>query len=171
MRAAGAFEQKPGCSDYSKEALGPERLAKLCLGECYNPSDRRKKITHIDVIRIRPQIREGEPVGELIEDPWKRLPCADEGAGCVVSFSDPEFRRDRRDTVYYVRAAQEPGDVVNAGQLRCEYNERGVCMKITPCYSDYRTPMTDDCLASAPEYAWSSPIFVDYGRPARQVGR
>ena len=53
--------------------------------------------------------------------------------------------------------------MVNAGTLRCEYDAQGNCIKTRPCFSDYRTPPDDDCLAAAEERAWSSPIFVDYG--------
>ena len=47
VRAIGAFEQKPGCPDYSLSSLSPDRLDSLCRGECYNPSD-TKKIDHQD---------------------------------------------------------------------------------------------------------------------------
>ena len=33
-------------------ALSPERMAKLCHNECDNPSDERKLITRIEVVRI-----------------------------------------------------------------------------------------------------------------------
>ncbi|HYV56684.1 MAG TPA: DUF3604 domain-containing protein [Candidatus Nitrosopolaris sp.] len=162
VRAVGAFKQRPGCPAESTRALAPERLANLCRGECYNPSDERKLITRIEVIRIRPQIAPGEPVRKLIEDPWQVLPCGRTQAGCVVEFEDPEFATAARDTVYYVRAIEEPSPAVNGGQLRCERDERGECLRVRPCYGDYRTPASDDCLAPIEERAWSSPIYVDY---------
>ena len=169
VRVAGAFKQKPGCPPHVLEALGQERLDKLCLGECHNPSATRKKITHVDVIRILPQDKPGENIARLIKDPWKRLPCNDRGQGCVVQFSDPEFARLKRDAVYYVRAHQEPSPVVNGDNLRCTYDASGKCVKVNPCYGDYRVKRSDDCLAKKPEMAWSSPIYIDYAR--RQAKR
>ncbi|HEY3190955.1 MAG TPA: DUF3604 domain-containing protein, partial [Solirubrobacteraceae bacterium] len=162
VRAVGAFKQKPGCPDYSVRALSPDRLATLCRGECYNPSDERKLITRIEVIRIRPQRTPGEPVRQLIEDPWRRLPCPPSQAGCTVQFDDGDFPATARDTVYYVRAIEEPSPAVNGGQLRCERDEKGECLRAHPCYGDYRTPASDDCLTAIEERAWSSPIYVDH---------
>jgi hypothetical protein len=160
VRAVGAQEQQPGCPERSRQALGADRLELLCRGECYNPSDRRHVITHIDVIRVRPQVRPGEPVGPLIDDPWRRFECARNQAGCVVEFEDPEFLASGRENVYYARAVQEPTPTVNANPLRCEYDDKGTCVRVHPCYGDYRTPADDDCLAPAAERAWSSPIYV-----------
>ncbi|MFW6027206.1 MAG: DUF3604 domain-containing protein [bacterium] len=165
VRALGAFEQKPGCPDHAVNGLSAERLKRLCKGECYHPSDTRKRITHIEIVRIRPQIRPDEPVETLIEDPWRRFPCEDDGAGCTVSFEDPEFAEAARDTVYYARAVQEPTPTINAANLRCTYDEAGRCVKVNPCYKDYRTDKAEECRAASAERAWSSPIFVDYGAP------
>ncbi len=157
----GAFKQKPGCPDYSTTALSSERLQKLCKGECYNPSDERKLITRIEVVRIQPQTSAGESVAGLIEDPWRVFPCEPSQAGCVVQFADPDFAALGRDSVYYVRAIEEPSTSVNAGQLRCKYDEAGRCVEVRPCYGDYRTDFSDDCLVRIEERAWSSPIYVD----------
>jgi hypothetical protein len=163
VRAVGSYHQKPGCPDYAVRNATPERLAQLCEGECYNPSDERKRITRIEVVRIRPQREAGEPVAELVEDPWLVRACPVDPDGCVVRFEDPDFAADGRDSVYYVRAIQEPRERVNAGHLRCTYNEKGECEELDPCYGDFRTSRDDDCTAPAEERAWSSPIFVDYG--------
>jgi Protein of unknown function (DUF3604) len=160
VRAAGGFEQKPGCPEHSLHALGAARIAQVCRGECYNPSDRRHLITAIEVVRIRPQIRPGEPVEGLIQDPWRRLPCAPEPAGCSVEFDDPELQASGRPAIYYVRALQEPTPAVNAGGVRCEYDAKGECVRSHPCYGDYRTPFDDDCLSPNAERAWSSPIYL-----------
>jgi len=161
VRAVGAFKQKPGCPNYSTSALSPERLRQLCKGECYNPSDERKYITRIEVVRIRPQVVPGEPVGKLIEDPWRTLPCAPSEAGCTVEFDDPEFLTAARPAVYYVRAIEEPSPAINGGNLRCKYDGAGRCIELHPCYNDYRTDTSDDCLGTIEERAWSSPIYVD----------
>ncbi len=163
VRAVGSFKQKPGCPDYALQGLGRERLAKLCANECYNPSDERRKITRIEVVRIRPQSYEGEPVENLIDDPWRVLPCDDQGDGCEASFSDDSFATAKRDTVYYVRAIEEPSLQINGANLRCERDGDGNCIKPNPCFGDYRTDRDDPCAVPIEHRAWSSPIFVDYG--------
>ncbi len=75
VKALGAFKQLPGCPQYDTSSLLPERLERLCKGECYNPSDERFRITRIEVIRIRLQMTPTEPIGTLIEDPWKSYDC------------------------------------------------------------------------------------------------
>jgi hypothetical protein len=161
VRAVGAFKQKPGCPEYSVNALSHERLEWLCKNECYNPSDERKQITRIEVVRIRPQTTPGEPLDQLIEDKWRVFPCEPSAAGCVVQFEDPDFVAAARPAVYYVRAIEEPSPAVNGGQLRCKYDESGRCIEVHPCYGDYRTARADDCLNTIEERAWSSPIYLD----------
>ena len=158
VRAVGSFEQRPGCPDWAAEALGPERLEHVCRGECYYPGERRRKITRIEVVRVRPQIRAGENVSALIEDPWRSFACEPDPAGCAVTFEDPGFAAGARDAVYYVRAVEEPAPKINAGQLRCERDAEGNCTKVELCGSDD----ADDCLAPHEPRAWSSPIYVDF---------
>jgi hypothetical protein len=165
VRAVGSFEQLPGCPDYATSSLSPERLHHLCRSECYNPSDQRKRITRIEVIRIRPRANPKEPVEELIADPWRIFPCDGGSDGCQISFSDMEFPEAARDALYYVRAIEEPSRAVNAANLRCEYDAEGNCIRVNPCHgSSLGTPYQDDCLAPVEERAWSSPIFVDFER-------
>lgn len=163
VRAVGAFEQADGCPEHSTQALSPERLELLCRGECYNPTERRKIIDRIEIVRIRPQQVADEPVHALIDDPWRVFPCRPDPAGCTAAFHDPEFVADGRDALYYARAVQQPSYAVNADNLRCDSNERGECTTIRPCYGDFRTEIRDDCLSLNEERAWSSPIFVDFG--------
>jgi hypothetical protein len=162
VRAVGSLLQRPGCPEWAEKALGKERLHHLCRDECYNPLERRKHITRIEVVRIRPQVEPNEPVSELIEDPWRILHCSPDTAGCTVTFHDPDFAGGGRDALYYVRAIEEPSEAVNARNLRCEYDEHGVCTKVDPCWGDYRTPYDDNCTGPVEERAWSSPIFVTY---------
>jgi hypothetical protein len=162
VRAAGALIQKPSCPDYSTNALSKERLHSLCRGECYNPSDQRRLITRIEIVRIRPQARPGEPLDGLVEDPWRVFPCSPQESGCSATFEDPEFESGSRDVAYYARAIQEATPTINGANLRCEYDEDGACIRVNPCYGGFRTAEDDDCLAEVEGRAWSSPIFVDY---------
>jgi len=164
VRAAGDFVQLPGCPAESPQGLAPERLAHLCHGQCYNPSDRRHPIAAIEVVRIRPQRTPDEDVGGLIEDPWLRHDCPADPAGCSFAFDDPEFATSGRDAVYYVRAVQEATPAINAANLRTEFDADGNAVRVAPCSGSYRTPADDDCLAPVQERAWSSPIFVDQPR-------
>jgi len=160
VRAVGSFEQLPGCPSDADEALTKERVERLCRGECYHPSDQRRLITRIEVVRIRPQSRADEPVEGLIEDPWKVLACEPDPTGCTQTFTDPDFTREGRDALYYVRAIEAPSPAVNAGLLRCEIDARGNCTQVHACID---APASDDCLAETEERAWSSPIFLERG--------
>jgi len=162
VRALGAFEQKPGCPDYSSTELSNEDIKNICKNECYNPSDTRKKISRIEVIKITPQVYLGEDVNGLIQDVWKSYDCPTSSEGCEIAFTDEEFETLARDSSYYVRAIQEPSASINAKNLRCTYNEKGECEKVNICNGDFKTAKEDNCLASSEERAWSSPIFINY---------
>jgi len=158
VRAVGSFAQKPGCPSDATGALAPERLERLCRGECYYPSDRRRLITRIEVVRIRPQQRASENVAALIDDPWKTLDCPPDPNGCQVAFTDEQFLGSGRDALYYVRAIEAPSPAVDADPLGCSRDEEGRCVDVDPCFG---RPASDDCLAETEERAWSSPIFVN----------
>ena len=49
---------------------------------------------------------------------------------------------------------------LNAGNLRCTYNDAGERIKVNICYDG--TDKDDDCLTLSEERAWSSPIYVNY---------
>ncbi len=163
VRAAGAFVQKPGCPDWASKALGAKRLQNVCVGECYNPGDTRKRITRIEVIRIRPQVSDDEKIAPLIDDTWKTIPCPMDQPTCTVEFEDPAFGTGGRDVLYYVRAIEESSPAVNAGGIRCQ---GAACDKVKPCYGNWRTSSNDDCLSPNEERAWSSPIFLDFAKAA-----
>ncbi len=162
VRAVGTFEQKPGCP--ADTGLRADRIERLCRGECYHPGDARKRIARIEIVRISPQARPGEPIGELISDPWLRVECPQDPGGCSVEFEDPAFASGGRDVVYYARAIEQASPTVNAANLRCRRDEEGNCVEARPCWGDYRLDRSDDCLAPAEERAWSSPIYVDFAR-------
>ncbi len=100
-------------------------------------------------------------MANLIEDPWKVLPCSGSAEGCTVSFTDEGFLDGERDVLYYARAIEEPSQVINAGNLRCEFDADGNCIKVNPCHGDYRSG-DEECTVSSAQRAWSSPIFVNY---------
>ena len=164
VRAVGALEQRPGCPRESVDALSPERLESLCRGECYHPGDERLRIAAVEIVRIRPRLRAGERLDDLIEDPWRRVACGPDTRGCVVRFEDPEYPASGRDALYYARAIQEETPAVNGANLRTRFDAEGSAVSTDPCYGDYRTPFDEDCLAPVSERAWSSPIFLDQPR-------
>ena len=150
VKAAGSFKQNPGCPDASINALSSERLEYLCAGECYNPSNERHIIKHIEIIKITPQSYSGEAIPPLIKDPWRIIPC--QGIGeCIVQFEDQEYSRD---SVYYVRAIQEETPAINGSYL----SERE---DFKLCKGSFRTDLNDNCLSMTNERAWSSPIYVN----------
>ena len=159
VRAVGSFEPAPGCPETSFAALSPEKLARLCNGECEHPSDRRRTIAAIEVVRIRPQQGLDEAVEALIEDPWRRFACAPDPSGCTVAFDDPEFVAAGRDALYYVRALEEPSLAQNGRPLSTRFDADGNAVEVTLC-SGARID-AGGCPASVSERAWSSPIFVN----------
>ncbi len=172
VRAVGSRVQTPGCPAYVEGAAAaggaftPERLAALCMGECHNPSETRRVIERIEVVRIRPRLDKSEDVAELVEDVWKSFECVPDESGCVVEFEDDDFEAGGRDSVYYVRALEEPSGLVNGDPLRCERDASGSCLETRPCRSRVRgddSEEPDECIALARARAWSSPIFVDQG--------
>ncbi|MFO0691624.1 MAG: DUF3604 domain-containing protein [Myxococcota bacterium] len=164
VRAVGSFEQAAGCSDLQMSALDPQRLMRLCQGECYNPTDVRRPITRLEIVRIRPQQTSDEEVVGLVEDPWRVIECAPSADGCVGSFVDETFAAGGRDALYYARAIEAPSPAVAADPLGCRRDEAGRCVQVDPCFG---RPDDDECLAQTEERAWSSPIFVRHaGTPA-----
>jgi hypothetical protein len=166
VRAAGAFEQQPGCPAESLSALGPDGVERLCKGECHNPGDARRPITRIEIVRIRPQRAPGEPIAPLIDDPFLVLPCSGDAAGCSAEFSDPEFAALGREALYYARVYEAPDEAINAGGVRCERDEAGNCTRAQLCPGP--RGVMDDCLAPREPRAWSSPIYVSWAPPAKQ---
>ena len=157
VRALGSFEQRPGCPDESVDALGPEDVARLCRGECHNPSDVRRAITRIEIVRIRPQRVRDEPIAGLIRDPWLTIACAPSAEGCAATVSDPDFVAGERETLYYARAFEAPTPTVNAGGVRCSRDASGHCTSVKLCA---REDPSEDCATVEEPRAWSSPIWV-----------
>jgi hypothetical protein len=150
VKAAGSFKQNPGCAKESIDSLSSERLEYLCLGECYNPSNQRHSIKHIEVVKITPQSYSGEAISPLIQDPWKIISCQS-NSECIVDFEDEEYSRD---SVYYVRAIQDETPAINGSLLSSRED-----FKL--CKGSYKTDLDDNCLSMTNERAWSSPIYVN----------
>ena len=164
VRALGAFAQLPGCPDHAVAALGAERVQSLCGGECYRPGgDRRKAITRIEIVRIRPQVRPDELVRPLIEDPWRVMTCPADGTGCDMEFEDPEYGGSARSALYYARVIQEPQPLISGDPFGCEYDAQGQCIKRNYCVGA-NARADNNCLSVAEPRAWTSPIFLEYPR-------
>lgn len=168
VRAVGSFTEQPGCPPVEAGGLDASRLAALCGGECHHPSEEPRRITRIEVVRIRPPPGPDDPVDEAIEDPWHTFGCRGGREGCTVEFADPGFLRAGRDSVYYVRAIEEPSPAVNGKLLGCTRDETGACAHVD---TKPASP-ADDRLAPVEERAWSSPIFLhfDAGSGAPPLG-
>jgi hypothetical protein len=166
VKAVGSFEQNPGCGVDATSALEPDRLDRLCQGECYNPSTERRPITRIEIVRIRPQRSPDEEIMGLVEDPWRVVDCEPDPEGCVATFADESYLREGRDALYYARAIEAPSLAVAADPLGCRRDEAGRCVQVDPCFG---RPNDDECLAQTEERAWSSPIFVNH--PQNMAGR
>ena len=158
VKAIGAQIQNPGCDFSLYENIKNDDLVRICNGECFNPSDVRKAISRIEVVRIKPQKYEGEPIEDLIEDPWRTYSCEGDSEGCEITFNDSDFKDQNRDITYYVRAIQEPSMAINGRASVCsERDNEGNCLKIEMCGD---SSLGADCLSETEERAWSSPIFL-----------
>ena len=76
-----------------------------------------------------------------------------------MSFEDTEFRDGGREAVYYVRAYEAPRLAINAGGVRCTYDEAGRCVDVDLCGA---SGPRDDCLDDHEPRAWSSPLFIEF---------
>jgi hypothetical protein len=159
VKVVGSFKQKPGCPEDVKRRAPDGFLKRYCFGECYHPTDQRYRIRRVEVVKIEPQSRPDDDIGQLIQDPYQSLTCPSDPKGCVVQFADPDFMARNRPAVYYVRAFQEPTLQYNAGGLRCEKGPGGSCQTTNPCPTGYWAK-DDTCMALDEELAWSSPIFL-----------
>ena len=161
VKAIGSFKQKPGCPEFNLSSTDSTRLNEICKGECFNPSKERRNITRIEIIKITPQNYNDEPIDPLIMDTWKVFECEPSQDGCKIRFTDRDFVKNERDSVYYVRAIEEPSLRINGDNLRCDYDENGNCIKVNICHGSYLTDRNDNCATPSEERAWSSPIYVN----------
>jgi hypothetical protein len=162
VRAVGSLKQLPGCPDSAIAAAGAERLQALCQNECYNPTDQRRQIERIEIVRIRPQQRPDEAIDPLIENAWLVHECPSNQLACEFSFTDAEYAGAERDTLYYVRAVETASATADSAEPECEFKAQGACVSMRDCGDDTSGP--DGCLVPVQHLAWSSPIFVNYPR-------
>jgi hypothetical protein len=158
VRAVGSLEPTPGCPDWAREGLPAARLERLCRDECYNPSDTRRTIEAIEIVRIRPQRAAGEAIDLLIDDPWLLHECDGDVTGCSFEFEDFEYSESGRDALYYARALEAPSLALNGDPLFPEFDSEGRVVSVRLCRGEAGM---DGCPAPVRERAWSSPIFVD----------
>ena len=132
LRAASGL---PGLR--ARVARARTRLAHLCKGECYNPSDdTRRPIARGS--RSSACVRRPEPGrgrGGADRRPLAHVRRATgDPAGCVVTFSDPGVRAySRRDTVYYARAFEAPKPRPSTpATCAAERDEAGRCLAVAP---------------------------------------
>ncbi len=163
VKAMGSFVQKPGCPEDAYIALGEERVDELCFNECYNPSDDRKFIHRIEVIKVLPQEYVDQPIEGRILDPWYTHYCDPNELGCSFKFTDEDFSIDQKDVSYYVRAIEVPTPQINVKGGVCEFDADGNCIKFKLCTQDWRHPRDIETCSEIDEHrAWSSPIYLDY---------
>ena len=135
VRAVGSFEQKPGCPEFSTSALTPERIEYLCKGECYHPSDQRRLITRIEVVRDPPAAREGRAAGAADRGSVEDLPLPGRPRRLPGQLRRPRLRdgRARRRLLRARDRGEEPGGqrgqpalhVRRGGQLRVDESVLG----------------------------------------------
>ena len=163
VKAMGSFVQKPGCPEDAYIALGEGRVDELCFNECYNPSDDRKFIHRIEVIKVLPQEYADQPIEGRIQDPWYTHYCDPNELGCSFKFIDEDFSTDQKDVSYYVRAIEVPTPQINVKGGVCEFDADGNCVKFKLCTQDWRHPRDIESCSEIDEHlAWSSPIYLDY---------
>ena len=75
VKAVGSFKQNSGCPDLGLSKSQNEQIMKLCKNECFNPSEERRDITRVEIIKITPQNFNNEPIENLIKDVWKVHDC------------------------------------------------------------------------------------------------
>ena len=140
-----------------QERVGRHQDADVALA----PDDARRPITRMEIVRIVPQAAASEEIEHLIDDPWRTFECAPDPLGCAETFTDAEFPDLERGVVYYARVFEAPQPAINAGNLRCERDAEGNCLKVHRCPGPQGD--ADECLAPREPRAWSSPIYVDFG--------
>ena len=162
VRAVGSFVQKPGCPPDAGEALGPERLERLCKGECYHPGDARRPITRIEIVRIVPQAAPERRSRAPDRRSLARLRVRARPAGLredVPRSRVPRPRTRRALLRARVRGARAR-DQCRQSALRAR--RRGQLHEGEPVPGPDGD--ADDCLAPREPRAWSSPIYVDFDR-------
>jgi len=184
VHARGALPYTTDCdaraipAGYEAQVDGGSFQDEVCMDRCYTPtSDKerdRLRISHFEVVRVlrgdsAPTV---EPLDEQADWGWNEYPygievfklaCEGDESGrgrkdCWANFSDPDFRDNGENAVYYVRAIQEPTQTIN-----------GLAGTSTVCEASEFQESVEDCYQTVSERAWSSPIFVYRDRVAETL--
>jgi hypothetical protein len=132
LRANGAFEIVQNCP-YNDEPdirahLSPDEFSHVCMNQCYRTTDKRLKITRIEVIKIlqpmTPEeakmkllVRSKENPKGLIMDPYYVV--NNVGAAVEWTWTDNKFTDEPkgRSVAYYFRIIQEPTEGYNCNPV------------------------------------------------------
>ena len=137
---AGAGGGLPGLR--GARVSGPSGSRQLCRGECNHPEGRAAP-HHAHRRGAHPSAGcgRGEPVEELIEDPWRQFACAPDPGGLRHRVRGPRFPGGVRPRGGLLRAprCRSRRRPSTPGHLRCKYDAEGNCIEVDPCYGDYRT--------------------------------
>ena len=116
--------------DYLVIGCGFAGSVSACGGEYYRPGgDRRKAITRLEVVRIRPLTRLEEKIAPLIDNESRVFSCSGDGNGDGVEFDPPDFTGGGRSSLYYARVMPKKQPLIVGDPFGCEYDDDDIYIK------------------------------------------